>query len=175
MSDEIDEFEDDMDLPSQGTSSTKLLIIFGLLFVISNGIWGAVIFMKGGSAQAATAPAQDKKTDKKDEEDKTHGDKPGPVVALEPFVVNLNESDGGHYLRVTIKLEIDKEESRQKIDDRVVMIRDQFLTILSSKQLDELHTSEDKKKLREELLRAVREMLTARTIHAVYFTEFLTQ
>lgn len=177
MADE--EFEDDLDLETpEKSGNAKLLIIFGLLFVISNGIWGAVIFMKEPAApnpEAVAKAEEAKKEETKDGKLEDPLNKPGPIVALEPFVVNLNESAGGHYLRTTVQIEIDKEESREHVDKRIVMLRDNFLTVLSSKQLDELQSAEDKTKLRTELLATAREVLSKRSVHAVYFTEFLTQ
>ncbi|MEM1348303.1 MAG: flagellar basal body-associated FliL family protein [Myxococcota bacterium] len=177
MSEEVEELED-LDLVRPGPSPMKLLIIFGVLFVLSNGVWGALFFLQGDSAQAAT-PGEQSKAQEADPdapsipEDELN--KPGPVVDMDPYVVNLNEANGGHYLRATIKLEIDREETREAVDMRKVMIRDEFLSILSSKQMRELQTIEDRTKLREELLAAARGVTSRRAIQAVYFTEFLTQ
>ncbi len=177
MADE--EFDDEIEIP-QKSGNTKLLLIFGLLFVLSNGIWGAVIFMKEPTAAAATKPEAAKAQEVADAEGADNKledplNKPGPVVPLEPFVVNLNESSGSHYLRTTLQLEIDKEESREHVEKRMVMIRDVFLTVLASKQLDGLQSTEDKEKLRVGLLAAARKLMSKRSVHAVYFTEFLTQ
>ena len=102
-------------------------------------------------------------------------DEPGPVLALEPFVVHLQDTSGAHYLRVTIQLELDREESRPIVEARKIMVRDKFLATLSAKRLEELRSPEDRVLLREELLKVGQQLTTTRIVRAVYFTEFLTQ
>lgn len=102
-------------------------------------------------------------------------DEPGPVLALEPFVVNLQDTGSAHYLRVTIQLELDREESRPIVEARKIMVRDKFLATLSAKRLEELRSPEDRALLRDELLKVGQQQTTTRIVRAVYFTEFLTQ
>lgn len=102
-------------------------------------------------------------------------DEPGPVLALDPFVVNLQDTGSAHYLRVTIQLELDREESRPIVEARKIMVRDKFLATLSAKRLEELRSPEDRALLREELLKVGQQLTTTRIVRAVYFTEFLTQ
>ena len=179
MSEEIEEIEEIEETKGKG-SNMKVFIVIGVLFLLSNAVWGGLFFVKGnGEAEAA-----EKADAAKDAAEATIAEQeaqarslniPGPIVALEPFVVNLDEPAGAHYLRVTVKVEIDREENRPHIDERMVMLRDRFITILSSKRMAQLRTQEDKKKLREELLAVAQDLTGERAVRAVYFTEFLTQ
>ena len=180
MADKADESIDEV-IVAQGGSNKKMIAIVVALFLASNVAWGAITLLGGGSQAAAAQGPGGEEPEVLSEEEQKHiesrraMDKPGPIVALEPFVVNLDEPRGAHYLRATLKIEIDREESRPHVDEHVVMIRDQFLTILSSKKMAELRTQEDKQALRAELLDCAQDTVSRRAVRAVYFTEFLTQ
>ena len=172
MADKADESIDEV-IVAQGGSNKKMIAIVVALFLASNVAWGAITLLGGGSQAAAAQGPGGEEPEVLSEEEQKHiesrraMDKPGPIVALEPFVVNLDEPRGAHYLRATLKIELDREASRPHVDE--------FLTILSSKKMAELRTQEDKQALRAELLDCAQDTVSRRAVRAVYFTEFLTQ
>ena len=175
-----EEFEDVTETEVAAKPGKKGLLLFGVLFLLCNGVWGGLYFMGGGDEAAAAEKATLAQTEAEAAMEAQEASAralniPGPMVALEPFVVNLDEQRGAHYLRVTINMEIDREENRTHIDERMVMLRDRFITILSSKRMGELRTQEDKKRLRDDLLEVAQNLTGERAVRAVYFTEFLTQ
>lgn len=189
-SEELEELEDFEELAT-GNSKKKMLVIVGILFVVCNIGWGAAfLFSDKGAAEAASPPAEGAQADSPDaaDEDAPAGDeadepddksdksrKTGPMLKLDPFVVNLDEPRGSHYLRVAIELEVKDEDTLPQVEERMVVLRDRFISALSSKRLADLTRPQDKEALRDELLDLSREATGKRMVRGVYFTEFLTQ
>lgn len=194
---ELLELEDLGDLTADGSKKKKLLIIAGVLVVLCNVGWGAAFFLSdSGSAEAAAPPGEEAVTQESEgdeeaakpredvagEEDadrprkgKSRYKDPGPMYKLDPFVVNLDEPRGYHYLRVSIDLEVKDEASLAEVDERLVILRDSFISVLSSKRLSDLKRPRDKDALRDELLDLSHEVMDDKAVKNVYFTEFLTQ
>ena len=168
MSDQQDVDE----IPAKGGKSKLIIGAVVALLVLGNvGLGVALVLGKGGAAEASEPGAKAKVQ----EPPSKPMDEPGPLFALEPFVVNLQDPGGNHYLRTTVQIELDREESRQVVEARKIMMRDRFIATLSAKRLEELRAPEDRERLRQELLKAGQDMTTQRIVRAVYFTEFLTQ
>ena len=102
-------------------------------------------------------------------------EEPGPILPLEPFVINLDEPGADRYLRLTIALEIDEEDTGELVTTRTPILRDSFLAHLSSQQVETLKTKESKERLREELAVLARDVVSDTAIRNVYFTEFIIQ
>ncbi|MBI4714830.1 MAG: flagellar basal body-associated FliL family protein [Nitrospirae bacterium] len=102
--------------------------------------------------------------------------KPGPIVNLDPFLVNLADpGDSSHYLKVTIKLEVKGEEGSVEIGERMPQIRDAILVLLSSKTSEEIRTVEGKFQLRDEVISRANTFLAGKQVKAAYFTDFVMQ
>lgn len=186
-SEELEDLEDLEDLSAKG-SKKKMVIIAGLLFVVCNIGWGAAFLLSDkGSAEAAAPPSESAQADEPgdgadtspaeadEDEDDSRSRKTGPMLKLDPFVVNLDEPRGSHYLRVAIELELKDDDAKAEVEERMVVLRDRFISALSSKRLSDLTRPQDKEALRDELLDLSREATGKRMIRGVYFTEFLTQ
>ena len=98
------------------------------------------------------------------------------VLHLETFVLNLSDRDDRAYLRAGIDLGL-RSDSPSNIQEAppVALIRDTILGVLAKAHSDEVVTPEGKKKLKEEILRALRERAPELGVEEVYFTEFLIQ
>ncbi|MFY9268893.1 MAG: flagellar basal body-associated FliL family protein, partial [Candidatus Manganitrophaceae bacterium] len=134
-------------------------IAIGLIAV---GIFagGGFFFMKkGGGEKTAEAKQEEKhaapsehggeKEGKK--EGKKEGSAPGVIFDLDPFVVNLADARELRYLKVTIKLDLSKDET-SLLTERMPQIRDALLILLSSKDYASIRTVEGKMELRDEIL-----------------------
>ncbi len=98
-----------------------------------------------------------------------------PVFSLKPFVVNLADSKGRRYLKVTMKLELSSDELLEEVEKRQPQIRDVILTLLSSKTSDEVNSMEGKFLLREEIIKRVNTFLITGKITKIYLEEFVVQ
>lgn len=100
----------------------------------------------------------------------------GPQFALEPFIVNLiDDGRGPRYLKVDIKFELDTEGLREEITNRISQVRDELLTLLSSKRQSDVETIDGKRILKDEIFTRVNKVLVTGRVKRVYFTEFVIQ
>ena len=100
---------------------------------------------------------------------------PGPIVALDSFLVNLADPADSHYLKVTVNLEVEKPESTEEIQQRMPQIRDSILVLLSSKTAEDVRSVEGKFRLRDEIIGRVNKFISHGKIKGAYFTEFVMQ
>ena len=99
----------------------------------------------------------------------------GPTKRLETFIVNLADKGGTRYLRVSMDLELENEETGKVVDKRLPKIRDAILTILPTKKYEDIGTVEGKSALRNEMLTKLNELMQPEKIKNIYFTEFVVQ
>jgi flagellar FliL protein len=100
----------------------------------------------------------------------------GPQYELQPFIVNLiDDGRGPRYLKVEIKFELEAEGVKGELDSRISQIRDELLTLLSSKRQTDVETSDGKRILKDEIFTRVNKILVTGRIKRVYFTEFNVQ
>jgi len=154
----------------------KLIIIVLLLLVILGVLGGAgyVLFLKpkpdaameNNAAKKTVAPKKEMK----------EGGGIGALYPLENFIVNMADSGGSRYLRVTLQLELDDTKKfAEALDLRKPQLRDAILTVLASKRYEEVSSAQGKLILKQELLRRLNSLITEGTIVNVYFTEFVAQ
>lgn len=99
----------------------------------------------------------------------------GAMVALDPFIANLNDEDGRRYLKATLQLEFFAGAVPSEFNARLPQLRDLLLTLLSSKTFAEVRTPQGKAVLRDEIVTRLNHALRADLVKAVYFTEFIVQ
>lgn len=98
------------------------------------------------------------------------------IVPLESIVVNLGGVGSRRYLRVLINLEVESGEAEGKIKEKIVMLRDKMISLLSAKSAKEIETEGSLLRLRLEIKNILNEVLgTGETIKQVYFSDFIIQ
>ena len=143
-------------------SKLKLIIIAVVVLLIGvGGIFGYSKFNKGKEKKAEISQA----------------DKASIVLPLNSFVVNLMDKQGvgKRYLKVTMGLEINKEEDKLLIENHNAQLRDTVLLLLSSQSLKEINTMEGKLELKQNLLARMSQILGNGIVRRIYFTEFVVQ
>jgi flagellar FliL protein len=158
----------------------KILLIV-LLAVASSAGGGVVSFMlmkrsinlnpegKGNAEQFA-----------KEEDEKKIAEKleKSAVLPLEPFVVNLADTDNARYLRIRISLMVDdKAKSQALVENQALQlkVRDVILQSLTAKTSQELINADGKNKLRQEIQEKVAAYFHETKLVDVVFTEFVIQ
>ncbi len=143
-------------------SSKKLIIIAGALLVLLGGGAGTWFFMQGADASKEKTVA---------------AVKPPVYLPLETFTVNLQSSE--QYLQADITLQVADPAQVEAIKAYMPRVRSRLLTLLSSKQPDELATPADKKKLAQEILAQVKLPFVPtgkpQLVDDVLFTSFVIQ
>jgi len=97
----------------------------------------------------------------------------GVLVPMETFLVNLAGSRGGKLAKINMELELDGTKVQEELEKRKPQIRDIIITLLSSKNYEQVSSKEGKDALREEIRDTVNSFLTKGRIKHVYFTEFI--
>ena len=99
----------------------------------------------------------------------------GYIYKMEPYLVNLMDPGVPRYLKITLHVESNQEKVSEEYDKRLPQLRDAILTILSSKNYNDIMSSEGKTSLREEIKAKMNQLLVGLKVQNVYFTEFVVQ
>ena len=102
------------------------------------------------------------------------------VLHLEPFVVNLADSEDNRYLRVGIDLGLEtalpaKEAKSGESGVPTARIRDCVLSVVTTWRSDALLAAEGKQKLKDQILHALQSQVPELRVKEIYFTDFLVQ
>lgn len=146
-----------------GKSKKKLFIIGILVVLLGGGGAGAWLMTRGDNAHSEEADAEPAKA---------------PVfLALETFTVNLQGEE--QFLQTDITLQVTDQAQVDAIKLHMPRVRSRLLSLLSSKHADELTTTEDKKKLAQEIMAQVNQPFAAKgapqQVSDVLFTSFVIQ
>ena len=97
------------------------------------------------------------------------------MYPLDKFTVNLMSESGHRYLVVKMNLEESHEGLTEELDQKLPLVRDIVISVLSSKTVDEISTSKGKEKLKQEILNQLNKYLESGEVRYIYFTEFMIQ
>ena len=138
----------------------KLIIIAGLIILL--GVSGFLGYSK-------YKKSNDNKADKEEQM--------SIIIPLKSFVVNLFDKKGigKRYLKISMELEVGKEEDRTKVENNIPRLRDTVLILLSSQTLKEINTMEGKLELKNAIVLRMNQILGNKTVRRIYFTEFVVQ
>ncbi len=153
--------------PAAGGSSKKMIILGLVGVLLLGGGGGAAWFFMGGEKEEGEKHAK--------AEEEEHSEEPGPVMELDPFLLNLADRDELRFLKVSIKLELDRPEEKTDYANKVPAIRDVLLVLLSSKESQILRTTNGKRRIREEILTRVNGVMNKGKVANVFFTDFIIQ
>jgi flagellar protein FliL len=147
-------------------SKKKLFVIVGVLTVLLGGGGAGAWFFT--SKDSHSAP---------EEEAASEPSKLPLFVPLETFTVNLQ--GGEQYLQTDITLQLSDEAEVELVKLHMPRIRSRLLALLSSKSAENLLTTEDKRKLSQEVLEQVKLPLVPKgkpqKVDDVLFTSFVIQ
>jgi flagellar FliL protein len=154
-------------------SNKILILLIGFLMVLMLGLGGGLFLMWNklaainvqANANAAGQPGQEADLEQP----------LGTIYALDTFIVNLADTGGNRYLRITMDLELGIPELEAEIDKRLPQIRDSILMILPSKRFEDISPVEGKIALRDEILQTLNGFLSQGEITNIYFKEFVVQ
>jgi len=99
------------------------------------------------------------------------------IIPMKSFIVNLFDKKGigKRYLKISMEIEVGKEEDKLKIDNNIPQLRDTVLILLSSQTLKDINTMEGKLELKHAILLRMNQILGKKTVRRIYFTEFVVQ
>lgn len=171
-----EKIEDGDKAPSEGKKKGKgmKLAIIGVLAILLLGGGGYFLVGAGYLSLGFLSSKEDGAV--KDASAKAKAaDEPAPVYPMRSFIVNLAGSKGRRYLKVTLSLALSEDAVKKEIKKRLPWMRDQILTILSSKTFEDIQDSVGKRRLRREIVARVNRILKTGKAQRVFLTEFVIQ
>jgi flagellar FliL protein len=99
----------------------------------------------------------------------------GPVVAMEAFVVNLNEPGSSRFLKTSFDLEMTSSGAVGELSKAKRLVRDEVLRYLSGLTVDQTLGEDNKAKIRDEVQARADKLLGGGRVRRVFFTEFVVQ
>jgi flagellar protein FliL len=151
--------------------SKKVLIIIIAVALLFMGMVGAGFFILWNKiSQVPQDPSKAGEVAVEEEENDI-----GPLYDLDTMIVNLSDHGGKRYLRVTMALELDDQESVATVESRLPQIRDAVLMILPTKTYEDVSTTDGKIALRKQIMEKINSLMTKGSVTNIYFTEFVVQ
>ena len=173
--------EEKIPVPAVSGVPLKLVIIIGVVTLLI-GLGGAFALFRMTAGQKAAEDGKVEAVSAKgaaepESEAKKggHGAEPGVIADLEPFIVNLADAPEIRYLKLTVKLELDRPGASDEMKQRTPQIRDSILVLLTSKDSGTIRTPQGKAQLRDEITQRVNGLLPRPGVRSAYFTEFVIQ
>jgi flagellar FliL protein len=164
------------------------LVLVGAIVITSSLCAGAVSWIVVQRAMASLQPATEEGPAAGGEAEEHAADDTGGDIAeaihdwaalpLEPFVVNLADTDAARYLRIRVSLMIDDKSELAHLEENKalqVKLRDVILQTLTQKTSKDLIDEAGKNKLREDIRAKVSVFLKKPKIVDVMFTDFVIQ
>jgi flagellar protein FliL len=163
---------------SSGIPIKLVILIVGATLLV--GLGGTIAYVKFSGHKEESSESQQSATSGKQEaaagkSQSTATSAPGAIYDVDPFIVNLADVPESRYLKLTVKLELDRPEISTELGARVPQVRDTILILLSSKDVASLRTPQGKFQLRDELTLRVNALLPKGGVRSAYFTEFVVQ
>ena len=152
-------------------SKKTLFIIIGLVVVILAAVGGYMYMQHSAEAkrlQEAEAKRPENILKKQLMERKENA--PPIYIPLEEMIVNLPGRGGEHYLQAKIVLRTNDSATEGKIKNFMPVIRDKIITVLSSRQMQELATVEGKVMMAREIALVINSII-APQLTAIYILQ----
>ena len=102
-------------------------------------------------------------------------DMPGPMLRLPDFVVHLRNSDADRYARMSFEVEVDTEEDKTRLTALMPAIRDNFITFLSDRTIEEMRGSEAIARTKQALAVRLQQVAPSVGFRALYLTDLVIQ
>ena len=146
----------------------KLFIMIGLVVVIAGAV-GGYFYMQHSAAEKQRQEAEAKRPENilKKQLMERKENAPPIYIPMEEMIVNLPGRGGEHYLQTKIVLRTADSGTESKIKQFEPVIRDKIITVLSSRQMQELATVEGKTMMAREIALVINSII-APQITAIY-------
>jgi flagellar FliL protein len=96
-------------------------------------------------------------------------------VDIQDIILNILDKNETRYLKTSITLELQDEETVAEVNQRMPQIRDSILLLIGNKTFAELSDLQGKLQLRAEIIVRLNKLLKVGKIKGIYFTEFVVQ
>jgi flagellar FliL protein len=136
------------------------LVILGLAAACGYYVYGKTLL----------ANVQKHKTEKS-EKDKVEI---GPIIALEPFVINVS-GNSSRFVKISVAMEVKDEKGVEQIKKMTPVIRDMMLSVLGTKAPEVFMETGGRNAIKEEMFGRVSQFMADGNLKAVYITDIVMQ
>lgn len=134
---------------------------------------------KSDETESEPAPKKKQKSKKKKKK-KSHGEgeesrAQSEMFEIKEIIVNPAGTGGTRFLSASISFEVEDSHALKLFESRTSQIRDALITILGSKNIEQLTDVKQKEIARYQIKKRVETLLDTEELIAVYFTDFVLQ
>ncbi len=160
-----------------GGGNKLIFLILGMNVLMMGAVLFVVMRKPAGPApaHAETPPPSEKSEGPVGERGAPGTPKPGPILKLENFVIQLRGVDQDRYVRVSFDIEVAADIDRDAVQARLPQIRDSVISFFSDRTLDELRGSEGIERTKMSIMKRMEEIVPGRRVRALYITDFIIQ
>jgi len=133
---------------------------------------------EGATEEAPKKKKKKKKKKEKKEESSEGGEEGGGeahIFEVSDIIVNPAGTGGTRFLSASVGFEVEDEETMNLFKAREAQIKDALITILGSKNIEQLTDMKQKEIARLQIKKRVAYLLDTEELVAVYFTDFVIQ
>lgn len=147
----------------------KIFLILILAFVLLGGGLGLAYHFYG---QKFFGPKDEKNEVKQEKKGEA---KIGPILTLDPFLLNLSGSIT-RYAKVSVSIELNDAKSIDYAKKVTPAMRDRIIQVLGSKKPEELLDVKERETLKTEIAEKIKDLFSdASSVKAVYITDVVVQ
>lgn len=99
----------------------------------------------------------------------------GPLLTLEPMVVNLSDEGGTRYLKVSFDVEVEDAKAKAEFEKGMVVVRSEMTGYLSGLAVADTLGEENRQKIAATLVERINKMLGKEKAIRVLFKDFVIQ
>ncbi len=152
-----------------GGSKKKLIIIIAAVLILLIGGGAGYFFLMGGEEEEKISPEEEQAELEK------QAKQVGPMVSIDSFIINIMDDEESRYLKASITVEVDSEETSMELNQRMPQLKDAILLLIGSKTFGEVSDLQGKIQLKAELINKVNSILPKGKVKRIYFTDFVVQ
>ena len=144
----------------------------GLLKILVIGV--LAVFIAGGAGYLFYGKTLIGKYQHKQGQQKDLKKEVGPILALEPFIINVS-GNTSRFVKISIAIELGNEKAVEHTKKMTPVIRDTMLTVLGSKTPEVFLDVNGRSAIKKELFDGVRVLFKGSDLRAVYITDIIMQ
>ncbi len=158
--------DDEVKEEKGGKSKMMIFVIIGVVVLVA-AVGVAAYLLGARSVQNQEAASA--------EVEEVEKEQVGPMVDISDFIINILDKNETRYLKASVTLELENEETVAEVNQRMPQIRDSIILLVGNKTFAELNDLQGKLQLRAEIIARLNKILTKGKVKGIYFTEFVVQ
>ena len=99
----------------------------------------------------------------------------GVIFSVEDMIVNPAQTNGKMLLLASLGLSVESEESKKVLEEKQVVVKDAILSVLSSKNVNQLGSATYRDTLKTEILKNLAVEIPDTKVNNIYFSKFIIQ